>query len=121
MFTKKFDIYCGNNQTDGFYYISSPYNYDSLRDIELISCLNYQMDLVKNVYLGVNKNNTVFYENELKFHFDIKSKILKIWWNKIKYINSQHKIYIEYISISKQRDLILSELLDGTNQSNISS
>lgn len=109
-----FDIYAGNSRyTDyGFYYISRTRNYNLQTGTESIDLSKWNVDSIRRAYIlqsGLRQN--------VPFSFNSDEKIMLIIWNGITIPSKPSKFYIEFYSLSQQREKLLNEILENETSS----
>jgi hypothetical protein len=118
-FKLKFPIYGGVGGHQGFYFISTPLNYNLQHNYEIVDLSKWCVDSVVGVYIQsyVNyKEEKRLYHSptnssHLKYTYDTKTSKLQIFWGNYSPRNDD-ELNIKFYSISQQRDKILNELFN---------
>ena len=115
-FNLKFPIYAGN---PGFYFISNPYNYNTLDGCEEVDLSKWSVDSVVDVYIQQEyhyKGLRRVYQSptnslHLRYEYNSKDFKLKIFWTDFE-PNYETNLVIKFYSVAQQREKTLNQLFD---------
>jgi hypothetical protein len=122
-FNLRFPLYCGTGW-QGFYFISSPLNYNLQTKCETVDMNKWGVDSVLDVYIQEKihyKQSVRLYQSpknsvHLKYEFDTKTSKLKILWMDYQPKTSDVELVIKFYSVSQQREKTINQLFNDESE-----